>query len=409
MALDIEDVRDAARLTTGEVVRTPTVPSGPLSALHEAHVFLKLETLQRTGSFKDRGALVKLRSLDEEQRRRGVIAVSAGNHAQGVASHAERLGVPSTILMPEGTPFTKIRRTEAFGATVILRGDTLNAAEPHAHEIADRDGLTFIHPYDDEAIIAGQGGVGLEMLEDVHDLDVILSPVGGGGLISGIAIAAKALRPDIEVIGVETEVYPSMYNVIHGLEAPRGGETIADGIAVKTPGTITRDIVARLVDDIIIVRESSIEGAVQSMLTEGRVLVEGAGATPLAALRENRDRFLGRRVGLVAAGSNIDPRLLASVLMRGMSQAGHLARLRISITDQTGTLAKVATIIGREGGNIVETYHQRMFVNVSVKRAKLDALVETRDLAHAERIVACLQEAGFPTKRLVEDSGDDSG
>lgn len=405
MALDLEDVRAAARLTAGEVVRTPTIPSGPLSALHGAKVFLKLETLQRTGSFKDRGALVKLKSLDAEQSARGVIAVSAGNHAQGVASHAERLGIPATILMPEGTPFTKIRRTEAFGATVILKGDTLNAAEPFAHEIADRDGLAFVHPYDDESIIAGQGGVGLEMLEDVPDLDVIISPIGGGGLISGIATAAREMRPEIEIIGVETELYASMYNVINGLDGVRGGETIADGIAVKTPGMITREIIGRLVDDILLVPEAAIEGAVQSMLTEGRVLVEGAGATPLAALREHEDRFRGRRVGLVAAGSNIDPRLLSSVLMRGMSRAGHLARLRISITDQTGTLAKVATVIGREGGNIVETYHQRMFSDVSVKAAKLDALVETRDLAHVEHLVACLREAGFPTKRLAEEAG----
>ena len=409
MALDLQDIRDAAEQTAGEVVRTPTVPSGPLSNLHDARVFLKLETLQRTGSFKDRGALVKLKSLGAEERVRGVIAVSAGNHAQGVASHAERLGIPATILMPEATPFTKIRRTEAFGATVILKGDTLNAAEPFAHEIADRDGLTFVHPYDDEQIIAGQGGVGLEMLEDVPDLDVILSPIGGGGLISGIAIAAKAIRPEIEVIGVETEVFPSMYNAIHGIEETPGGETLADGIAVKTPGVITQEIIRRLVDDILIVPESAIEGAVQSMLTEGRVLVEGAGATPLAALREHEDRFRGKRVGLVAAGSNIDPRVLSSVLLRGMSRAGHLAKLRVSITDQTGTLAKVATVIGREGGNIVEIYHQRMFSDVSVKAAKLDALVETRDLAHAEHLVAALREAGFPTKRLAEEAGDETG
>lgn len=409
MTVDLQNIRDAAEQTAGEVVRTPTVPSGPLSVLHDASVYLKLETLQRTGSFKDRGSLVKLKSLGPEERRRGVIAVSAGNHAQGVASHAERLGIPATILMPLATPFTKIRRTEAFGATVILRGDTLNEAEPFAHEIAERDGLTFVHPYDDEQIIAGQGGVGLEMLEDVPDLDVILAPIGGGGLISGIAVAAKAMRPEIEVIGVETEVFPSMYNAIHGIDGTGGGETLADGIAVKTPGRITREIVERLVDDIILVRESSIEGAVQSMLTEGRVLVEGAGATPLAALREQEDRFRGRRIGLVAAGSNIDPRVLSSVLLREMSRAGHLARLRVSITDQTGTLARVATVIGREGGNIVEIYHQRMFSDVSVKAAKLDALVETRDLAHAEHLVSALREAGFPTKRLAEEAGDEAG
>lgn len=398
----IVDLRSAAELLSGQVVRTPTVPSGPLSAATGAHVFLKLETLQRTGSFKDRGALVKLRSLDESAARRGVIAVSAGNHAQGVAAHAERLGIPATIVMPVGTPFTKIRRTEAFGARVLLQGDTLNAAEPFAHEMAEEHGFTFVHPYDDPMIVAGQGSVGLEMLEDVADLDVIVSPIGGGGLISGIAIAARALRPDIEVVGVETEVFPSMYNAIHDTDRSVGGDTIADGIAVKSPGALTRDIVSAMVDDILVVREASIEEAVQSMLTEGRVLVEGAGATPLAALLEHRERFEGRRVGLVAAGSNIDPRLLASVLLRGMSRAGHLARLRVSITDQTGTLAKVAAVIGDAGGNIVETYHQRMFADVSVKRAALDVVVETRDRDHADAIIAGLGVAGFPTRRLME-------
>jgi threonine dehydratase len=402
VAVSLEDIRSAATALAGHVVRTPLVRSGPLSDTHGADVFLKLETLQRTGSFKDRGALVKLDSLSAEERARGVIAVSAGNHAQGVAFHAERLGIPATILMPEGTPFNKIRRTEAFGATVILHGDTLNAAEPHAHELAAEHGYTFVHPYDDERIIAGQGTVGLEMLEDVPDLDVIIVPIGGGGIISGIATAAKALRPGIEIIGVETELYPSMYNVLRGIEGKLGGDTLADGIAVKRPGVITREIVARMVDDILIVPELSIEVAVQSMLTEAKLLVEGAGAVPLAALAENRDRFAGRRVGLVACGANVDPRILAAVLMRGMSRAGHLARLRISITDQTGTLGKVAQIIGEAGGNIVETYHNRMFSDVSVKRAELDAVVETRDAKHAERIIERLVEAGFPARRLGE-------
>jgi threonine dehydratase len=404
VAVSLEDIRAAAATLAGRVVRTPLVRSGPLSDVYGADVFLKLETLQRTGSFKDRGALVKLDSLSRDERGRGVIAVSAGNHAQGVAFHAERLGIPATILMPEGTPFNKIRRTEAFGAAVILHGDTLNAAEPHAHELAAEHGYTFVHPYDDERIIAGQGTVGLEMLEDVPDLDVILVPIGGGGIISGIATAVKALRPGIEIIGVETELYPSMYNVLRGADGTLGGDTLADGIAVKRPGMITREIVARMVDDILVVPEVSIEVAVQSMLTEAKLLVEGAGAVPLAALAENRNRFAGRRVGLVACGANVDPRILAAVLMRGMSRAGHLARLRISITDQTGTLGKVAQIIGAAGGNIVETYHNRMFSDVSVKRAELDAVVETRDGKHAERIIARLVDAGFPARKLGEDA-----
>lgn len=402
MPVSIDAVRDAATLIADEVVRTPIVRSGPLSAACGADVYLKLETLQRTGSFKDRGALVKLKSLSAAEGERGVIAVSAGNHAQGVASHAQRLGIPATIVMPIGTPFTKVRRTEAYGAEVILQGDTLNAAEPFAHERAAEQGLTFVHPYDDERIIAGQGTVGLEMLADVPDLDVIVVPIGGGGIISGIATAAKAIKPDIEVIGVETEVYPSMYNALRGLEAPVGGVTMADGIAVKSPGVITKEIVGRLVDDIVLVTEAAIEAAVQSLLVDANVLVEGAGATPLAAIVADRGRFEGRRVGLVACGGNIDPRIVASVLLRGMSRAGHLARLRVSISDQTGTLAKVARIIGDLGGNIVETYHQRMFMNVPVKQAELDVVVETRDAQHARQLVERLVEAGFPTRTLIE-------
>lgn len=404
MPVSIDDIRAAAADIEGEVVRTPTVRSGSLSDAYGADVCIKLETLQRTGSFKDRGSLVKLKGLTAPQAERGVIAVSAGNHAQGVAYHAQRLGIPSTILMPEGTPFTKIRRTEAFGATVVLRGDTLNAAEPFAHAQAEAEGLTFVHPYDDERIVAGQGTVGLEILEDVTDVDAILVPIGGGGIISGIATAAKAIAPEVEIIGVESEVYPSMYNAVHGLGEAVGGDTLADGIAVKSPGTLTRSIVASLVDDIVLVGEPAIELAVQSMLIDANLLVEGAGAVPLAALHEDRARFEGRRVVLVACGANIDPRILSSILMRGMSRAGFLARLRIAITDQTGTLAKVATVIGDAGGNIVETQHQRMFERVPVKRAELDALVETRDADHAQAIIDRLEEAGFATRRLTDRS-----
>lgn len=402
MPVTIDEIRAAAELIAGEVVRTPTVPAPSLSETYGAEVHLKLETLQRTGSFKDRGALVKLKSLSAAEAQRGVIAVSAGNHAQGVASHAQRLGIPATILMPEGTPFTKIRRTEAYGAEVVLHGDTLNAAEPYAHELADERGLTFVHPYDDERIIAGQGTVGLEMLDDVPELDVIVVPIGGGGIISGVATAAKALKPAIEILGVETEVYPSMYNAVHGIDDDFGGDTLADGIAVKSPGDLTRAIIERLVDDIVIVAEASIEAAVQTLLIDAKLLVEGAGATPLAALDENRERFAGKCVGLVACGANIDPRILSSILMRGMSRAGHLASLRVAITDQTGTLARVAKVIGDTGGNIVETHHQRLFARVPVKRAELDVLVETRDAEHADRIIERLGEAGFPTRRRTE-------
>ena len=405
MSLTLADIHAAAETLHGEVVRTPTVPSGPLSDLHGCEIFLKLETLQRTGSFKDRGALVKLSSLSADQRERGVVTVSAGNHAQGVAWHAQRLGIPATILMPEGTPFTKIRRTERFGARVVLEGETLNEAEPRARAMVEEDGLTFVHPYDDEAILAGQGTIALEMLEDVADLDAVLVPIGGGGILSGMATALTELAPDIDIIGVEAELYPSMHNALHGEAAPMGGRTLADGIAVKRPGEVTRPIIERLVDDVVLVSESAIESAVQSFLTDARLQVEGAGATPLAAVASDPDRFRGRRVGLVACGANIDPRILATVLMRGMAASGHLTRLRIAIDDQAGTLGRVAHTIGETGGNIVEIYHQRMFYDVPVRRADLDAVVETRDPGHAEEIIRRLQEAGFPTRRLKEEHG----
>jgi threonine dehydratase len=304
--------------------------------------------------------------------------------------------------MPEGTPFTKVRRTEAFGARVVLKGDTLNAAEPIAHEMAAAEGFTFVHPYDDEAIIAGQGTIGLELMDDAPDLDAVIVPIGGGGVISGIATAIKSLRSEVEVIGVETEAYPSMYSVVRGEERPVGGETIADGIAVKSPGRITREIVERLVDDIVLVSEASVEAAVQTLVTEANVVVEGAGAVPLAAVREDAARYEGRRIALVLCGANIDPRILAPILLGGMSRAGHLASFRISITDQAGVLGRVAQVIGAVGGNIVETHHQRMFAHVPVKRAELDVVVETRDARHAAEIVRRLEEAGFPT-RLLSD------
>lgn len=406
MSVSIDDIRDAAAQIDGQVVRTPTVKSGPLSARFNAEVFVKLETLQHTGSFKDRGALVKLKSLTPDEMSRGVIAISAGNHAQGVAYHAQRLGIPATIVMPEGTPFNKVRRTQEFGARVLLKGDNINMAEPFAYELAAEEKLTFVHPYDDEKIIAGQGTVALEMLEDVPELDAIFVPIGGGGIISGVAIAAKAMKPSIKIIGVETELYPSMHNAINGLSNAQGGDSIAEGIAVKSPGSITRKIIEQHVDELLVVSESKIEAAVQMMLVDAKIHVEGAAAAPLAALNMLASRFAGCHVGLIACGGNIDPRILASILMRGMIRAGHMARLRITISDQPGILAKVAEQIGNAGGNIVEIYHQRMLYDVPVKLAELDAVVETRDTDHVEEIVTRLSEAGFPTRRL-HDSGTD--
>ncbi|MDP6390829.1 MAG: threonine ammonia-lyase [Alphaproteobacteria bacterium] len=400
MTVTIDDIRAAAESISGEVVETPLVRSGGLSDLLGAEIYLKLETLQRTGSFKDRGALVKLKSLKEKAAKAGVIAISAGNHAQGVAYHAQRLGIPATIVMPKGTPFTKVIHTEAFGANVILHGDNVNEAEPFADEMAAQDGLTFIHPYDDPRIVAGQGTIAIEMLDAVPDLDVIVVPIGGGGLISGVATAAKALRPDIGIVGVEAELYPSMYQALSGLPPSSGGETIAEGIAVKTPGELTLEIVRALVDDIVLVDEAELEAAVQVMIEEAKVLAEGAGAAPLAAIVQELERFAGRKVGIVVGGGNIDSRLLASVLMRGMVRAGRMARLRVTISDQPGTLAQIAQRIGDTGGNIVEIVHQRMFYDVPVKLAEADIVVETRDESHIQEIIAQLAAAGFPTVRL---------
>lgn len=395
MPITIEDVRAARKIIRGPVLETPTIRSGALSDMLLAEVFLKLETLQRTGSFKVRGALVKMDSLSPAQRKKGVIAVSAGNHAQGVALHAQRLGAPATIVMPEGTPFTKIGQTRAFGARVLTHGATVDEAEPYALELARDQGLTYIHPFDDEKIIAGQGTIALEMLEAVSDLDCLIVPIGGGGLISGIATVAKAIRPTIEVIGVEADLYPSMYQALHGLAPTSGGETLAEGIAVKKPGALTQDIVSRLVDDIILVDETAIETAVQTLLETGKVMAEGAGAVPLAAMMTNRERFMGRNVGLVICGANIDPRILASILMRGMIRAGRLIRLRVAIKDSPGALSKIAEHIGETGGNIVEVNHQRMFYDVPVKQAELDVMVETRDAAHVSEIMTRLKAAGY--------------
>jgi threonine dehydratase len=398
--ITLDDIRAAETQLSGVIVETPTVHSRTLSAIAGCDVVLKLENLQYTGSFKDRGALVKMLSLSEAERAAGVIAVSAGNHAQGVAYHAERLGIPATIVMPEGTPFVKVRHTEAFGARVILKGDGLAEAAAFAAELRAREGLTLVHPYDDPRVIAGQGTIALEMIEADPALDILVVPIGGGGLISGIAIAAKAFRPSIEVVGVETELYPSMYQAIRGLAPTSGGQTIAEGIAVKKPGELTKAIVARMVDDILLVGESAIEHAVQLLIEIEKTVAEGAGATPLAAIMANRDRFAGKRVGLVVSGGNIDSRLLASVLLRGLMRDGRIVRLRVETRDVPGALGHVARLIGEKGGNIVEIYHQRLFYDVPVKLAELDVVLETRDPSHVMDIISSLRAAGFPTRLL---------
>ncbi len=400
MSVSLDDVRRAAATIEGVVAATPCRASPALSEITGARVAVKFENLQATGSFKDRGALVKLSSLSAEERRRGVIAMSAGNHAQGVARHAERLGIPATIVMPAGTPFAKVRRTEGFGARVVLHGEGLSEATTAAQELATGEGLTFVHPYDDPAIIAGQGTVALEMLAAQPDLEVLVVPVGGGGLIAGSAIAAKALAPAIEVVGVEAALYPGMAAALAGEAAPAGGQTVAEGIAVKEVGKLALATAAELVSEVLTVGEEDLERAVLLYLELEKTVAEGAGAASLAALLAHPERFRGRRVGLVLSGGNIDSRLLASIIMRGLVRDGRIVNLRVEASDTPGALAEITRLIGEAGGNIIEVYHQRLFSEVSVKRAHVDFVIETRDASHVEALLARLAEKGFAARLL---------
>ncbi|MDX1375376.1 MAG: threonine ammonia-lyase [Burkholderiales bacterium] len=392
--VSLNDVREASKRIAGAVERTPCVHSRTLSQLTGAEVFLKFENLQFTASFKERGALNKLLTLSADERARGVIAMSAGNHAQGVAYHAARLGIRAVIVMPRGTPNTKLKNTQVHGAEVVLEGDSLTQAAAHAQARAARERLTFIHPYDDPAIIAGQGTVALEMLEDVPDLEMLAVPIGGGGLISGMATAAKALREGIRVFGVESKSYRAMHQRLHGEAVEVGGDTIAEGLAVRDVGALTLEIVRRLVEDVLIVEEATIERAVVALIEIEKTVAEGAGAAGLAALLEHPRAFRGRRVGVPLCGGNIDTRVLAAVLMRGLVRDGRLVRLRVTMPDVSGSLAKVATLIGGAGGNIVEVQHQRLFGTASVKSPEVEFLIETRDRAHSEAIVAALATNG---------------
>jgi threonine dehydratase len=402
MAVILDDIRAAARLLAGQIVRTPSVPARRLAeASGAASVVLKLENLQYTGSFKDRGALNKLLGLAKAEAAAGVIAMSAGNHAQGVAYHAQRLGIPATIVMPRGTPFIKVERTRSFGAQVMLEGESIDAAAVFAREMAAHEGLIFVHPYDDEMIIAGQGTIGLEMLADDPDLDTLVVPIGGGGLISGIATAARAIKPSLEMVGVEAALYPSMSDALQQRAARSGGLTLADGIAVKSPGVITKAIIERLVGEILLVDETAIEHAVAMLVELEKLVAEGAGAAGVAALLAHPGRFAGRRVGVVVCGGNIDARMLAQVLMRGLVRDGRVVTLRIEISDSPGVLGTLARTIGDTGGNIIEIHHQRLFYDLPVKRADVDAVVETRNSAHVGEIVEALAAAGFPARQLI--------
>jgi len=400
--VSFEDIRQAQARMAGFVVRTPCAKSETLSRITGAEIYLKFENLQFTGSFKDRGALIKLLQLSEAERAQGVIANSAGNHAQGVAYHAQRLGISATIVMPVGTPNIKVRQTRDLGAEVILSGDTVDEAAISARRFCEEKNLIFIHPYDDTAIIAGQGTVAIEMLEAAPDIDTLVVPIGGGGLIAGNAIAARAIKPDIEIIGVESQLYPSAYQVRHGLANDCGGQTIAEGIAVAQPGKLTLPIIDDLVSDILLLSEQDIERAIDLLITIEKTVTEGAGAAGLAALLAYPERFRGRVVGLILCGGNIDTRMLSSILMRGLIREGRITRMRVEISDRPGALAKVAQLVGEAGGNILEVQHQRNFPGVPAKLAELDLVLETRDRDHIAEISGVLSAAGYKVRELID-------
>lgn len=402
----LNDIESAAAAMHGHLVQTPMVRTAVMSDETQAEIFLKLENLQVTGSFKARGAMIKMASLTEAERSAGVIAMSAGNHAQGVAYHAGRLGIPATIVMPKNTPFSKVARTESHGATVELIGEDVAEAADAAAKIAGQTGATFIHPFDDPAVIAGQGCVGLEMLRDDPALDVIIVPIGGGGLISGIAIAAKALRPEIEIIGVQSEAFPFMQQAMGNNVSPAVPTEVgvAEGIAVKRPGTLTREIVRDLVSDILLVSEMQIERAIQRLAEQEKIVAEGAGAVGVAALMSDPSRWAGKRVGVVICGGNIDSRLLSTILLRGLSRDGRMARLRITLPDKPGALASISTLIGDAGANIVEIVHQRLFYDLPVRYAEVDVALETRNRGHVDKLINLLTKKGFPARFAGNDS-----
>ncbi|HET9175919.1 MAG TPA: threonine ammonia-lyase [Pseudolabrys sp.] len=389
------DIEAARRVVENVVLRTPMLPAPKLSALTGAEVYVKYENLQVTNSFKDRGALVKLASLSEAERKRGVITMSAGNHAQAVAYHASRLGIPATIVMPVTTPFVKIAATRSHGAEVVLHGESVAEAQSRCEQILAQRGLVLVHPYDDYRIIAGQGTIALEMLEEVPDLDVLVFPIGGGGLIAGNAIAGRAKNSAIEIVGAEAALYPSVWNALRGDNRPLGGSTLAEGIAVKNVGKVTLPLIRELVADIILVDEAELERAVNAYLTLQKTMAEGAGAAGLAAMFAKPERFEGKKVGLVLCGGNIDPRVLASIMVRELERENRIVSFRLTIPDQPGVLGIIATRIGGLGANILEVDHRRLFLDVPAKGAKLDVTLETRDAGHAEEIMAALAADGY--------------
>jgi threonine dehydratase len=398
LPVTLADIQAAAAAIAGAVVRTPTRHSRTLSDIAGCEIWLKFENRQFTASFKERGALNFLLSLEDAARKRGVAAMSAGNHAQGVAYHAGRLGIPAVIVMPLSTPFNKVKHTRDFGAEVILEGQDLAQANERARALAAARDLTFIHPYNDAKVIAGQGTIALEMLEDVPQLDTLVVPVGGGGLISGVAIAAKAIKPGIEIFGVQTDLYPAMADALHGVPLPAtpSAQTIAEGIAVKQPGALTTIIAKALVKDILLVSEPQIERALAMILEIEKTVIEGAAAAGFAAVLANPALFHGHKTGIIMSGGNIDMRLLSNVILRELTREGRIMTLEVAIEDRPGALAQVAALLGAAGGNILEVSHNRMMMGVSAKSATLSLVIEARDAEHGAAIRHKLAEGGFP-------------
>jgi threonine dehydratase len=398
--LQLDDILSAAERLRGQVVDTPCLHSRTLSTLCGCEVFLKFENHQFTASFKERGALNKMAQLSADERARGVLAVSAGNHAQGVAYHAQRMGVPATIVMPRFAPAVKVENTRRFGAEVVSAGDTFDDARLHGLQLAEARALTVVHPYDDYQVMAGQGTIALEMLAAQPTIDTLVVAVGGGGMISGMATAARALRPDIRMVGVQTERFPPVWGALHGQVRDCAQATIADGIAVKSPGALTLPLIRQRVQDMLLVGEDDIEQGILLLLEIEKTVVEGAGAVGLAALLKHRERFAGRHVGLVLSGGNIEPLVLAEIIQRGMVKSGRLVRLRFDVRDVPGSLAEVASALGALGANIDEVMHQRAFTTLSVERAQIEVVVQTRGIAHVEQILASMRGEGYRVERI---------
>ena len=404
MQINIDSIRDASKELFGNIIRTPTIRSQYLSGAVNADVFLKLENLQYTSSFKVRGAYVSIKRLQEKQKRMGIIAMSAGNHAQAVAWWAQKERVKATIVMPEQAPLSKVMKTKSLGAEVILKGRTLNESQTYVSELVHNKKLTLIHPYDDPNVVIGQGTLGLELMDDIKNLELLVIPVGGGGLISGISIIAKSLNPNIKIFGVQTEKFPSMYNLIHKKDHEILGDTLADGIAVKRPGKITSEIIKDHVNEILLINEFELEKAISSLFENERIVAEGAGAAGVAAIMKNKDKFSGKKVGTVICGGNIDARLFASILNRKLLMDGRMTKVRIDIIDEPGMLARISNLIAKFGGNIIEIYHQRMFNDVPVKNAKIDAIIEALSVEHIASIIKALRDDGFKVSEIMERS-----